>query len=191
MTLQESSFLSSIIVQYTIYLSDSSQLALKYLKDTEANLNNVLIMMGNFNIRNCLWDSNFRYYFLHRNTLFDITNSFQLEISRPTKFLPTRYSDNGQDSNSVLDFVFFQPNLTKQNNHHIHPDWRLTSDHAPISVNISIAEEYIQTTKQVLAKNSEEKDYFIKELINFIKNLKTDSILDSNIVVATTRHKVQ
>ena len=119
------------------------------------------------------------------------TNSFQLEISKPTEFFPTRYSDNGQDSNSVLDFVFFQPNLTKQNNHHIHPDWRLTSDYAPISVNISIVEKHIQTTKQVLAKNSEEKDYFIKELINFIKNLKTDSILDSNIVVATTRHKVQ
>jgi len=34
--------------------------------------------------------------------------------------------------------------------------------------------------KQVLTKNSEEEDHFIKELINFIKNLKTDSILDSN-----------
>ena len=31
--------------------SDSSQTALKYFKNTEANINNVLIMTGNFNIR--------------------------------------------------------------------------------------------------------------------------------------------
>ena len=31
--------------------SDNQQTALKYLKDTEVNLNNVLIIIGNFNIR--------------------------------------------------------------------------------------------------------------------------------------------
>jgi len=31
--------------------SDSSQMTLKYLKDTEANINNILIMTGDFNIR--------------------------------------------------------------------------------------------------------------------------------------------
>ena len=34
--------------------SDSSQLALKYFKNTEVNINNVLIMTGNFNIRDSL-----------------------------------------------------------------------------------------------------------------------------------------
>ena len=34
--------------------------------------------------------------------------------------------------------------------------------------------------KWVLAKNSEEEDHFIEELLNFIKNLKADLILDSN-----------
>ena len=34
--------------------SDSSQSALKYLMNTEANINNVLIMTGDFNIRNRL-----------------------------------------------------------------------------------------------------------------------------------------
>jgi len=43
-----------------------------------------------------------------------------------------------------------------------------------------IVEEHIHITKQSLTKNSEEEDHFIKELTNFIKNLKTDSILDSN-----------
>ena len=31
--------------------SDSSQLALKYLKDTEVNIDNILIITGNLNIR--------------------------------------------------------------------------------------------------------------------------------------------
>ena len=34
--------------------SNSSHTALKYLKDTEVNIGNVLIMTGNFNIRDCL-----------------------------------------------------------------------------------------------------------------------------------------
>ena len=34
--------------------SDSSHSALKYLKDTEVNISNVLLMMGNFNIRDSL-----------------------------------------------------------------------------------------------------------------------------------------
>jgi len=34
--------------------------------------------------------------------------------------------------------------------------------------------------KQSLTKNSEKEDHFIEELTNFIKNLKTDSILNSN-----------
>jgi len=31
--------------------SDSSQMTLKYLKDIKANINNILIMTGDFNIR--------------------------------------------------------------------------------------------------------------------------------------------
>ena len=34
--------------------SDSSHLALKYLKNTEVNINNLLIMTGDFNIRDSL-----------------------------------------------------------------------------------------------------------------------------------------
>jgi len=43
-----------------------------------------------------------------------------------------------------------------------------------------IVEEHIHITKQSLTKNNEKEDHFIEELTNFIKNLKTDSILDSN-----------
>jgi len=40
---------NSILFLMNIY-SDSAQLALKYLKDTEVIINNILIMMGDFNI---------------------------------------------------------------------------------------------------------------------------------------------
>jgi len=42
--------------------SDSSHLALKYLKDTEVNINNLLIMTGDFNIRDSLQDLSFPHY---------------------------------------------------------------------------------------------------------------------------------
>ena len=42
--------------------SDSSYTALKYLKDTEMNIENVLLMTGDFNIRDSLWDSTFPFH---------------------------------------------------------------------------------------------------------------------------------
>jgi len=42
--------------------SDSSHTALKYLKDTEVNLSNLLIMTGDFNIRDSYWDPTFSHH---------------------------------------------------------------------------------------------------------------------------------
>ena len=81
------SFFNYGLIYYLINVySDSSQSALKYLKDTEVNINNVLIMTRDLNIRDSFWDLNFPYHSSHRNTLFDIADSFWLELSKPTKF---------------------------------------------------------------------------------------------------------
>jgi len=49
------SFFNNCVCYYILNVySDSSHSALKYLKDTEVNINNVLLMMGNFNIRDSL-----------------------------------------------------------------------------------------------------------------------------------------
>jgi len=133
-------------------------------------------MTGDFNIRDSFWDLYFPYYSTHRDSLFDIADSFQLEISKLTEFFPTRYSDNNQDSNSVLDLIFLWPFSTEFDNHHIHFDWRLTSDHTPITVNISIFDEHIPTKKQSFIKNSEEEIHFIEELANIIKWMDMSSI---------------
>jgi len=51
-------------------------------------------MMGDFNIENSLWDPNFSFHSIHSNILFDIADSFSLDISKPTENFSTRFSDN-------------------------------------------------------------------------------------------------
>ena len=70
------SFFNCSLIYYLINVySDSSQSALKYLKNTEVNLNNVLIINGDFNIRDNFWDSNFLYYSSYKcyRTLWTLT----------------------------------------------------------------------------------------------------------------------
>ena len=120
-------------------------MALKYFKDTETNISNVIIMTEDFNIRDSLWDSNFPFHSIYSNMLFDIANSFSLTLSSPTENFPTRFSDNNQNLNLVLDLVFTQPLSTEFNHHYIYPDWRIMSDHALITVDIHIDNENIPT----------------------------------------------
>jgi len=102
--------------------SDSNQLALKYFKDTEANIRNVLIMTGDFNMRDNNYDSLFLFHSIHSDLLTDIIDSLDLFLSNPTDQVPTRYSNNTNDSNSVIDLMFLRPNSLEIDNHTIHPD---------------------------------------------------------------------
>jgi len=126
--------------------SDFSQLALKYLKDTESNTHNVIIMTGDFNIRDSIWDFNFPFHSSHSDSLFDIADSFSLDISKPLENSSTRFSNNDYNANSVLDLVFLHPSSPEFNCHSIHPDWRLLSDHALITIDIYICKERISHT---------------------------------------------
>ena len=49
-------------------------------------------------------------------------------------------------------------------------------NHALLIVNIMIFEEYIQTKKQTIIKNSEEERNFIAELTEFVKRLNIKHI---------------
>ena len=102
-----------------VYL-DSSQTALKYLKNIEVNINNILIMAENFNIRDCLWNPNYPFHSSHKDVFFEITDFFYIELSKPTENLPTRYSNNTHNLNLVLDLVFLHLNSTELNNYHIY-----------------------------------------------------------------------
>jgi len=84
---------NNILFLINIY-SDSSQLALKFLKDTEVNIHNVHIITGNFNIRDSLWDPYYPHHSIYSDFLIDITDLLSLGLSSPTNCILTRYSDN-------------------------------------------------------------------------------------------------
>ena len=64
--------------------SDSSHSTLKYLKDTEANILNLLIMTGDFNIRDSIWDPSFPHHLAISDNLIILADSFNLDLSIPT-----------------------------------------------------------------------------------------------------------
>ena len=74
--------------------SNSSHSALKYLKDTEVNILNLLIMTGDFNIRDSIWDPSYPHHSSFSNNLIIIADSFNLELSFSTNYVSTRYLDS-------------------------------------------------------------------------------------------------
>ena len=88
-----------------IYL-DSFHLALKYLKDTEVNIDNILVMTGDFNIRDSLWNTSFPHHSSISSNLLIIADSFNLALSSPTNPCPTRYFDMARESNSTINLMF-------------------------------------------------------------------------------------
>ena len=86
--------------------SNSSHTTLKYLKDTEVNISNLLIMTGNFNIRDNIWDPAFPYHSAFSDDIMIVADSFNLELSFPTHCVPTRYSDSDSRSNLAIDLMF-------------------------------------------------------------------------------------
>jgi len=74
--------------------SDNQQTTLKYLKDTEVNLNNVLIITDNFNIRDNNWNLSYPHHLTYTDILQEIANSFNSELSLSTNQILTCYADN-------------------------------------------------------------------------------------------------
>ena len=159
--------------------SNSSHSALKYLKDTEANIQNLLIMTGNFNIHNSSQDPSFPYHSSTSDNLIIIVDYFNSGLSSPTNQIPTRYSDTSSQSNFIIDLMFLQSGSTELNNHPIHPDQCLMLDHAPLTVTIPIVEKNINSTRFSIVKNSEEETSFIKDVSSLIRNIDVSNL--SNI----------
>jgi len=95
------------------------------------NLNNILIMIGDFNIRDHDWNPSYLYHSIHedtlreivdKDTLREIVDSLNLELLSSIVQVSTYYLNNPQDLNSVLDLMFLYANVEEFNNYIILPD---------------------------------------------------------------------
>ena len=69
-------------------------MALQALWQNMTNMNNTIILTGDFNIRDSDWDPSFRHHSSHTDNLITITDNLGLELSPPLNPGPTRFADN-------------------------------------------------------------------------------------------------
>ena len=171
------SFTNNNICHYILNIySNSSHSALKYLKDTEVNINHVLLMTGNFNIRDSFWDPSFPFHSSISNDLIMIADSFDLALLTSTNPGPTRFSDTAGESNSVIDLMFLRSGSIELDHHTILSESQLSSDHVPLSIDIPICNEVIQSSKLVITPNNNQEKEFIKDVTSSLLSLNTSNI---------------
>ena len=108
-----------------------------------------------------------------------IADSFGLALSKPTNLGPTRFSDTDRESNSVIDLMFLRCDSVELDNHSILPDSRLSSDHAPLLIEIPIGDEIIHSLSCIIPLRSEQEKGFIEDIISNLKSIDTSNIEDT------------
>jgi len=116
--------------------SDSNQSAFHALRNNIANLGKTVLITGNFNIRDSDWDPNYHHYLTHTEDLITIADSLSLELSPPVNPGPTRFTDNPNDSNSVLDLVFLALDNPSFGSHSLLLELRKPLDHVPLFITV-------------------------------------------------------
>ena len=150
-------------------------------------MNNILIIIDNFNIRNSNWDSLYPHYSIHSDILHEVADSLNLDLSMSINSASTWYSDNHQDSNLLIDLIFLYTKAEELNNYHISPNLRSSSNHPSLLVLIIIKKEFIQEWKQTIIKNSEEEKEIVKELRNKISDIDMTNIFNSDTLKNMTQ----
>jgi len=156
--------------------SDSNQTALQVLQQNIANMDNTIILTGDFNIRDSNWDPNFRYHFSHTDDLITIADSLDLELSPPSNPGPTRFIDNLHDTNSVIDLVFLPLSNTGFGQHTLYPEIHKPSDHVLLIIEIGIGEINTDVNIWSIKKDYEEEKNFITSLVQGVQSLNTSAI---------------
>jgi len=156
--------------------SNSNQTALYFLLQNTINLDNIVIITGNFNIRDSDWDPLVYHHSIYTDDLLTIADSLGLEFSLLLNLGPTRFTVNPQDSNSVLDLVFLFPDNPGFSKHILHPEIQKLSDHVPLTIEVGIKDTNIDINIWSIRKDSKEEKSFIISIINNVKNLDTSSI---------------
>ena len=74
--------------------------------------------------------------------------------------------------------MFLRHGSEKLDHHSILPEWHLSSDHAPLIIDIPILEETIQISKLAIPPNSKQETEFIKNVISNFSKLDISNIED-------------
>jgi len=74
--------------------SNDNQNALQVLNCNIIDLNDTVVMTGDFNIRDNDWDPNYPYHSIHTKDLFTLAESLGLDLSPSLNPGPTRFADN-------------------------------------------------------------------------------------------------
>ena len=139
-------------------------------------------MTSDFDIRNNNWNSLFPYYSMHADCLLEIAELFNLEKISPINLVPIKYTDNSNDSNSIIDLMFFRNYFERFNTHSILLDMRGPSDHVLLIVDITIQEKFIWKRKISLYKESKEEKNFIQQLRENLGCINTLAIENSQLL---------
>jgi len=157
--------------------SDDLYTAVDFLSREALNIPNLLYMGRDFNIRDAEWDPSVSLHPAAGQSLRDLADSYSLVCLLPALSVPTHYSDISGQANSVIDLIFLSINCA-QVTHHIEPDLRQPSDHAPFIVDLPTRPENIQVHRKVLNQDSEEEAAFLLSVSEGLSQLDF-SALDS------------
>ena len=152
--------------------------------DQIIDIPNLLYMGGDFNIRDAEWDPSVSSHPAAGQALMDLADSLGLVCSLPELPVPTHYSDTDGHANSVIDLIFLGMSCA-QVLHHIEPDLRQPSDHAPLLVDLPISPENIRFSRKVLKHDSDEENDFLSSVTLGLRALnfsRLDSVDDLDLL---------
>ena len=95
-------------------------------------------MTEDFNIRDNNWDPLYSYYSFYTDILWEVVDSFGLELSMSINLVLICYTDNSQKSNSILNLMFLKIGLEEFNNYIISSKLWSSSDYTSLSVSITL-----------------------------------------------------
>ena len=121
-------------------------------------------------------DTLYPYYLMHMNMLQEVADSFGLEMSTSINLVPTKYMDNSQDLNLVLDLMFLWAGPVEFDNYEISPDLQSPLNHAHLSISIIVEKESIQEKKRFIIRNSDKEKEYINKLRNRLGSMETTNI---------------
>lgn len=84
------------------------------------------------------------HHFVYADILRKITDSFNLDLFTPINQVPTRYADNSNEYNLVIDLMFLWVNSEELDTYIILSNLWGSSNHASLTVDIIINKEFIQ-----------------------------------------------